>query len=225
MKTSVGQCLLSVIPVRAEGKSQAEIVTQLIYGETYRVLESTEDWIKVSLDFDAYEGWISANQFAEKIFEPEGVFTKALFVTYQGTIIPLGGHIPEKVVSTKQDILTLAKEFLGCPYLWGGRTFMGIDCSGFVQIVHKAAGVKLPRDASQQVTEGVEVDFVDRQSGDLVFFKSKSGKIHHVGLMVSKDEIIHAAGCIRIDTLTQDGIFNKETGKQSHAYHQIRRLI
>ena len=225
MMSTLGQCLLSVIPVRSEGRSQAEIVTQLIYGETYQVLASNADWMKISCDYDNYIGWISANQFAEKKFEPEGVVSNALFEKYQGTIIPFGGHIPEKEFTTSVNSIDLAKQFLGCPYLWGGRTFMGIDCSGFIQIVHKVMGIALPRDASQQVTMGVEVAFENRKPGDLAFFMSESGNIHHIGMLVDSNEIIHAAGCVRIDTLTEEGIFHNESGKQSHTYHQLRRLI
>lgn len=225
MAATKGQCLLSVIPVRADAKSQSEIVTQLLYGETYQILDTRHDWINIAMDNDGYQGWISANQFSNKKFEPEGLVSKALYLKHQSSIIPFGGHIPEQQLGSNLSLLESAKLFLGCPYMWGGRTFMGIDCSGFIQVIHKAQGIALPRDASQQVFEGTEVAYADRKATDLVFFVNELGKVHHVGMLVSEDEIIHASGSVRIDTLTRDGIIQNPIGKCTHTYHQIRRLI
>jgi gamma-D-glutamyl-L-lysine dipeptidyl-peptidase len=220
-----GQCLLPVIPVRAEGKSQAEIVTQLLYGETYTILTSGDEWIEISTQYDSYVGWISANQHSPLSFEPKGVAHQELLETHNDIKIPLGGGLPTKNPTTDKSTIEISKMFLGSPYLWGGRTFMGIDCSGFMQVVHKAKQIKLPRDASQQVFEGNLVTYNERQAGDLVFFKNDSNKVHHVGMLVSPDQIIHASGSVRIDKFTTEGVIHSTTGKLSHRFYQLRRLI
>ena len=101
---------------------------------------------------------------------------------------------------------------------------MGIDCSGLIQVVHKAKGIALPRDASQQINHGTAITFANRAKGDIVFFTNQAGKVHHVGLLISDDEIIHASGEVRIDRLTESGIQHSKTGKQTHSFHGIRRL-
>ena len=222
---ATGQCMLSVIPVRSAPKSQAEIVTQLLYGETYTVTKEGVDWIKIMTDFDQYEGYISSNQFYEIAFKPTSFITSKLFVEIDHQVIPMGSAVGAEIPSQRiLGILPTARLFLNAPYLWGGRTFMGIDCSGFVQIVHKVNGINLPRDASQQVKLGDTINFKDRQPGDLVFFESDSGNIHHVGIVCDNKEIIHASGSVRIDLLDSSGIIHKTNGKQTHRLHSIKRL-
>lgn len=119
-----------------------------------------------------------------------------------------------------------AKFFLNSPYLWGGRTFFGIDCSGFVQTVYKLLGLSLRRDASQQVEEGELVDFLaSAKLGDLAFFDNEEGKITHVGMMLSNDKIIHSAGKVRIDPIDNQGIYNKELEKYTHKLRVIKRFV
>lgn len=119
-----------------------------------------------------------------------------------------------------------AKFFLNSPYLWGGRTFFGIDCSGFVQAVYKLNGIQLKRDASQQVEEGQLVDFLaNAKLGDLAFFDNEEGKITHVGMMLSNDQIIHSAGKVRIDPIDNQGIYNKELEKYTHKLRVIKRFV
>lgn len=220
-----GQCLLSVIPLRSAPKSQSEIVTQLLYGETYTVLEQESDWVKIVTTFDNYTGWISQNQQSDVAFHSESLVTSELFVKYNDQIIPLGGVVENSLNNQAVlGIIPTGMLFLNTPYLWGGRTFMGIDCSGFVQVVHKVNNIKLPRDASQQVHLGEAVSFDGKQPGDLVFFESESGNIHHVGIVLNDTEIIHASGSVRIDTLGASGIIHKSNGNQTHRLHSIKRL-
>ena len=118
-----------------------------------------------------------------------------------------------------------AIKLLDTPYRWGGKTIMGIDCSAFVQLCAKVAGFKLPRDASQQVGYGETVEFLsDAKAGDIAFFENEDRRVIHVGILLSNDKIIHASGKVRIDTLDQTGIFNKETNRHTHVLSVIKRL-
>lgn len=115
--------------------------------------------------------------------------------------------------------------FQNAPYLWGGRTIFGIDCSGFVQAVFKLGGIKLKRDASQQAEQGETVNFLpEAQTGDLAFFDNADGKIIHVGIMLDANRIIHAAGKVRIDPIDDQGIYNPELGRYSHKLRIIKRF-
>jgi len=129
------------------------------------------------------------------------------------------------VKKTSQEILNTAKLFLNAPYLWGGKTFMGIDCSGLTQVVYKLNGYKLPRDAWQQAELGHPLSFVEEaQAGDLAFFDNEEGKIVHVGILLSNTEIIHASGQVRIDKFDHYGIFHSENKKYSHMLRVIKRI-
>ena len=117
----------------------------------------------------------------------------------------------------------LAMQWLNAPYLWGGRTPLGVDCSGFVQVVFKVIGLDLLRDAKQQVGQGMKVKKLsDARAGDLAFFEKKK-KVTHVGILLSADKIIHASGKVRIDSIDEKGIINADTRKRTHSLAAIRR--
>jgi len=135
---------------------------------------------------------------------------------------------PHHVLTTPSaSVLTeLALFFQNAPYLWGGRTIFGVDCSGYVQAVFKLAGIRIYRDASQQAEQGETVDFLpEAQTGDLAFFDNKDGKIIHVGMMLNANQIIHASGKVRIDPIDDQGIYNPELGRYSHQLRIIKRFI
>lgn len=225
-----GICHVSQIPVRSDAKSSSEMVTQLLFGETYSVLKSENDWHYIKLDFDGYEGWISGSSFhtltsdislhtqitlESSDFNP--FIAKTIVKTSMGSLI--GKHTND----ARYRLADLAIQFLGCPYLWGGRHYSGIDCSGFMQVIFKCNKINLPRDASQQQKVGKPIHFSKLTEGDLIFFHIDN-KVKHVGLYLGNDQIIHAHGYVRIDSLTKKGIVNSKTKKLTHHYFSAKRV-
>lgn len=132
---------------------------------------------------------------------------------------------PAVPVTTAQ-LSKVALGFLKAPYLWGGKSMFGIDCSGFTQQVYGICGYQLPRDASQQVTHGEEVHFAAQTvPGDLAYFANEEGRITHVGLMLQNQQIMHAHGEVRIDTLDHNGIYNADRKRYSHQLRIIKRIF
>lgn len=137
------------------------------------------------------------------------------------------GHIKEvNAFADKNLLIENAHMFLNAPYLWGGRSPFGIDCSGFTQVVYKLSGVKLRRDAFQQAEQGHTLNFIEEaEQGDLAFFDNEEGNIIHVGIILKGNKIIHAAGKVRIDKIDHHGIHNVDTKKYSHKLRLIKRLM
>lgn len=134
--------------------------------------------------------------------------------------------IQSKNIDTRTLIINTALNYFNSPYLWGGRTPLGIDCSGFSQIVYKIAGISIPRDASQQVLHGENFSFVEEAlPGDLAFFDNELGEIIHVGIIWEKNKIIHSSGKVRIDNIDHAGIFNIENKRYTHQLRVMKRII
>ncbi|MPN27215.1 hypothetical protein SDC9_174643 [bioreactor metagenome] len=124
------------------------------------------------------------------------------------------------------NILKIATMYLNAPYLWGGKSLLGIDCSGLVQVVFSICGIQLPRDASQQVEKGDLVNFLgEAQQGDLAFFDNEAGNITHVGILLDATRIIHASGWVKIEKIDNHGIISSQTGEYTHKLKVIKRLI
>lgn len=237
---SYGICDLSVMPVRKGGSHTSEMVSQLLYNELYEVLCKKSGWYYIKTLEDQYEGWIQGIQhhaISEQEFEDykgsKRYIVDQPMLDYQGRHLSIGTVLYEPVPGTMTTpgrfvpalMIEFAQKFMDTPYLWGGRSILGIDCSGFVQLCARAAGKLLPRDASQQIQEGELVYFLPEiQPGDLAFFGNEDGKIVHVGMMLDTERILHASGQVRIDYLDQTGIFNKERNEHTHRLQVIKRM-
>jgi len=254
---TIGISELSIIPVRMEPSEKSEMVTQVLFGETFKIISEEPDWVKIELVSDNYQGWINRKSvtyiadsfYNEMVNKPSGAI-RTLFATISQTdrndsmYIPFGSSLPVFNTNTGEfyinsnkyklinpdgnKVLSISKyafNFINVPYLWGGKNPFGIDCSGFVQVVYNAAGLKLPRDASQQVNIGYTIEFLDDvKAGDLAFFDNSEGNIVHVGLLLSKNEIIHASGKVRIDKIDHQGIYNQEIKQYTHKLRIIKRI-
>jgi cell wall-associated NlpC family hydrolase len=126
--------------------------------------------------------------------------------------------------SSTPEPVVLAEQFLNAPYHWGGRSVFGLDCSGFIQVLFKICGFKLPRDANPQSKMGLNIGYGNQEPGDLAFFRNKKGKIVHIGLLMDKETIIHASGKVRKDKFTNKGIYNSERDAYTHFLDSIKRL-
>lgn len=123
-------------------------------------------------------------------------------------------------------LIDIAKQYLNSPYLWGGKSVLGIDCSGLVQLVFAIGGIRLPRDASQQVECGRSIDFLsESKPGDLAFFENAEGKIIHVGILLNSHQIIHASGWVKIENIDSHGIISIKTGEYTHRLRVVKRIV
>jgi cell wall-associated NlpC family hydrolase len=249
-----GICHLSYFPLRKEMKHQSENISQVLFGEVFQILDNNNDWYKIRLEFDLYEGWIEIPEmkfvnatFVNEIQKNACAYSKNVFTELNKKnilTIGMGSHLPcyqnghfsisdEKYAIDKAKVYESKLKFdispgldlLGTPYLWGGKSSFGIDCSGFTQLIFKMNGIKLPRDAYQQAEIGKEIQFEEVKENDLAFFKNEKGRISHVGIVMPDDQILHASVYVRIDKLTKEGIYVKNRGELSHRISHFRRLI
>lgn len=246
--------------MRAEPSDKSEIVTQLLFGESFEIIATDKQWVKISCLLDNYTGWIDEKQVSpiaeSEIKNSEGKCGYSLEIAQSAIsnsshiAVLLGSTLPyfdgmncrvgkERFIFNGQaynpntngnnrDVLIekIALKYLNAPYMWGGRSPFGIDCSGFTQVVFKILGISLSRDSYQQAEHGQQLAFItESKTGDLAFFANKAGNIAHVGIILSENRIIHAYGQVRIDQLDHHGIFNKDTEKYTHELRIIKRVI
>ena len=243
-------------PVRRKAAHSREMVNQLLFGETVKILkEKGELWVKVRSLHDGSEGWMT-NTLLEPIdeeFAKAGCsyvttdLLKGISIGSEKMNIPVGSSLPffenvkgklgnkeyvfsgnyfkrDELIPSAELVKLLSTGWLNAPYLWGGRSPLGVDCSGFVQVIYKMMGIDLPRDAWQQAQEGKPVKkFSESVPGDLAFFDNKED-IVHVGILLGDEKIIHASGKVRIDMINKKGIINAETGKRSLRLRALRRM-
>lgn len=251
-----GICNLAIIPLRAEPNDRSEIVSQVLFGEHFKIIENQNQWSKIKLQFDEYEGWVDAKQYQTITELDYSNLSNSLimlnsdfieYITGKNNLlipIPLGASLSfinqsevnknqfafegETTAGTKpkSSIISSAFMYLNAPYLWGGKTPFGIDCSGFTQMVYKLNGYKLWRNASQQANQGEALSFIEEsEPGDLAFFDNEEGKIIHVGIIMENNYIIHASGKVRVDRLDHLGIYNAETNRHTHKLRVIKKII
>ena len=225
-----GICNLSIVPLRGEPADSSELVSQVLYGDFFKIIEQRKNWSKIRLAFDSYEGWVDNKQYLEineenykslKKEKPELSLDLVEFIQdinqqlhpillgsslngltllnhkFDGTII--------SIKNKKENLIQTAFLYLNTPYLWGGKTPFGIDCSGFTQMVYKLNGYKLLRDASQQATQGEALT--------------------HVGIIMKDNYIIHAHGKVRIDRLDHSGIYNVDKKIHTHKLRVIKKIV
>lgn len=247
----IATCNLSVIPLRAEASHRSEMLSQILFAEEFALLEEGKDFNRVRLTHVNYEGWIQKNQCTLQTLQSDvdphivdlggasAIAGNKRIALVHGTAL-VGNEV---LIGTElfriSDILRrptlddfavelprLRLHYEYAPYLWGGRTTAGIDCSGFSQVVYRHFGLGLPRDAWQQAERGTVVNFNSEiKAGDLAFFDNVEGRITHVGVMLDQDTIMHAAGRVRVDKMDTEGIFNAETNIYTHKLRIVKRYF
>lgn len=245
-----GICNLGIVPIRLEPSDTTEMVTQALYGDYFKVLEQRKKWSRIRFAFDNYEGWIDNKQYLEidesnynELLKSEIKLSKDLVEFVSDSTnnlypIPVGSDLSGLALlhhnfdgtalnskRSKENIVKSSFLYLNAPYLWGGKTPFGIDCSGFTQMVYKLNGYKLLRDASEQATQGEALSFIEEsEPGDLAFFDNSEGHITHVGIIMEDNHIIHAHGKVRIDRLDHSGIYNVDQNKHTHKLRVIKKI-
>ena len=249
-------CKVPVAPLRAEPAHKSEMISQLLLAEAALILEESKDFIKLQCLYDGYEGWCQRSQLAitdswANNSQPI-LFTSGWINSI--TINEIPAHVPMGIpvltaenakhlsgvlridygkaatLSTAKPeaaaISKLAEQVLNTPYLWGGRSVFGIDCSGFTQLVFRFFNIPLLRDAYLQANQGEVVGFLqEARCGDLAFFDNAEGRITHVGILLNDHEIIHSSGNVRIDKIDNAGIVNVDTGVRTHQLRIIKRYF
>lgn len=244
--------VLSCVPLRSEPNDRAEQVSQILAGEIVAVLSECDgNWMELCSQEDGYTGFADPRHFIKTTSSTDDARTvvnapisRWVFEeSKQALVLPAGSFLisdeqgfllggkrvtPKDEKPLGEELSSMNKaalQFLGAPYQWGGRTVLGIDCSGLVQTAARLVGTRLLRDASQQAEVGEIVEWEDRGVEDLAFFKNKDGKITHVGILTSRYQIVHASGEVRVDQLIEKGIIHSESGELTHTLSHIRRLV
>lgn len=265
-------CLQPYIPMRSKPEESSEMVNQMLFGDTFQILEEQPRWYYIVRDYDGYHGWIDwktatvlspmeYNQYVANstdalllrlpynpiqktfngqsgashlswgsrifnldetgiTFKMQGIRFDVPNMTY---VNPMKASGMSRRACSKY-ILQQAQLLLNVPYLWGGISAFGLDCSGFTQTLFRFIGITLPRDASQQYEMGTPVAFDEAEPGDLAFF-GNDGKVSHVGVVAENGRVLHVSGYLHFDKLQPEGIWNEQLQDYSHYTIGIRRFF
>lgn len=256
-----GVSVLAHVSIRETVSHLSPMVSQLIFGDTFKIEDKFKNWIKIETDFDNYGGWVDVNQvlllekgaYAALKKDKTNCFTANTYSKIENlsnnsvVYVGLGCSLPNfdgnkfkigddyyscvaSVIEKKEDIASfLAKNIpnlLNIPYLWGGRSTFGIDCSGLVQLVFKCCGQALKRDTYMQAEMGENIIFLEEAKlGDLIFFDNEDGVITHVGIYLGDGKILHSSGYVKIDNIDHEGILNAERTNYTYKLRLIKRII
>jgi len=243
------------VPLRSAPTHKSEMLSQILFGEKYTIVDESGSWVKIETTFDDFQGWIDLDHLQCSV--DDGIsaghvlnrallchkndktrmvleagceilnpdFSSKLF-TAGKNVYTVAQEFSMSFISTSDSLPDIAMKFINSPYIWGGRVPSGIDCSGLTQLAYKIFTIPLARTAADQASEGIMIDFIDQAiPGDLAFFDNSRGKISHVGMIISEGLIIHASGRVRIDPIDHQGIFRHEINAYSHNLRAIRRIL
>lgn len=243
------------VPLRSGPSHKTEMLSQVLFGEKYRIIDKSGSWIKVETEFDNYTGWIDSAHLQHSPVDEDfkgRVLNRSLLChkndntkivleagceiynpDFSAKTFSVGKNIyrvaedfSEQYVTATDKPAETALKFINSPYIWGGRIPSGIDCSGLTQLAYKIHGISIPRDSWNQSEAGYTIDFIDAAApGDLVFFDNERGRITHVGMILSRGLVIHASGRVRIDNIDHQGIYKPEIKGYSHKLRLIRRVL
>lgn len=242
---------LSIASLRLEPCNTTELLSQVLYGDIFKILEKRKKWSKIRLEDDRCEGWIDNNQYLEiseldynTIVESPQKLSADLIEFVQDNnnqllTIPFGSSLKAlnflnhhfdgnciEEVQPKSTLIDTAFLYRNAPYLWGGKTPFGIDASGFTQMVYKLNGYELYRAVEQQARQGEALSFIEEsEPGDLAFFDNNEGQIVHVGIIMPDNYIIHSHGKVRVDRLDHSGIYNVDVKMHTHKLRVIKKII
>ena len=243
------------VPLRSGPSHKLEMLSQVLFGEKYTVVDKSGSWMKIETLSEKSAGWIDTDHLQHS--PDEGISCghvlnktllcykndKTKLVLEAGcevfnpefedktfavgkNIYSTGHEFSNKYISTNDSITDTAMKFINSPYILGGRIPSGIDCSGFTKLVYKIHRITLQHNSAMQAEAGKTIDFIDEaRPGDLVFFDDERGRIDHVGMILSRGLVIHASGRVRIDSIDHQGIFKQEIGGYSHKLRTIRRIV
>ncbi|MBP1631326.1 MAG: hydrolase Nlp/P60 [Bacteroidetes bacterium] len=208
-----------------KGWIDSKQVIEITEDEYYSYIQTQKSFVKDSIAYI-----FQTNQKTqEKIIYPIYMGSQIVNLKFQlgGILFEISENsISKTLITNKIRLMSIAIKYLSTPYLWGGKSLFGIDCSGFTQMCYKQIGINLLRDASEQITQGEEIENISlAESSNLCFFSNKEGKIIHVGIYMGEGKIIHSSGQVRIDQIDEEGILNSTTQTYTHHLHKIKRFL